>query len=69
MTERREGTVLWYRLDKGYGFISSIEEEDVFVHSNNIIDKVILEEGDEVSFILHKRDNGKLFASDVKLID
>lgn len=32
MSERLTGTVKWFSLAKGYGFIGRDEEEDIFVH-------------------------------------
>ena len=32
MAERESGTVKWFNGDKGYGFISREQGEDVFVH-------------------------------------
>jgi len=36
VSERREGTVKWFNAAKGYGFILSPENEDVFVHYKSI---------------------------------
>jgi len=36
MADRKEGTVKWFNEKKGYGFISCEEEDDLFVHYNDI---------------------------------
>jgi CspA family cold shock protein len=33
-----EGRIKWYNEKKGYGFIESDEEGDVFVHKSGIVD-------------------------------
>jgi cold shock protein len=46
------GTVKWFRNEKGYGFITTDEGEDVFVHFSAIQMEGYksLEEGQKVSF-------------------
>ncbi len=52
MSEREQGTVKWFNSEKGYGFITSEDGQDVFAHFSQIsIDGFkTLEEGQEVSF-------------------
>lgn len=47
-----QGTVKWFNDDKGFGFISSEEGNDVFVHHTSIQGEGFksLVEGDSVSF-------------------
>lgn len=46
------GTVKWFRNEKGYGFITTDEGEDVFVHFSSIVMDGFktLDEGQKVSF-------------------
>ena len=46
------GTVKWFNSDKGYGFITTEEGNDVFVHYSQIQKDgyKTLEEGEEVTF-------------------
>ena len=46
------GTVKWFNSDKGFGFISREEGDDVFVHFSSIMGGGFktLNEGDKVSF-------------------
>jgi CspA family cold shock protein len=48
----KTGTVKWFDSAKGFGFISSDEGKDVFVHFTAIVSKGFktLEEGQKVSF-------------------
>ena len=72
-----EGTVKWFNPEKGYGFISQADGEDLFVHFSEIkMDGYkTLDEGQRVSFEvttgqkvefdITTGQNGKLQASDV----
>ena len=62
-----EGTVKWFNPEKGYGFISQKDGEDLFVHFSEIkMDGFkTLDEGQAVSFDVTTGQNGKLQASNV----
>jgi len=47
-----EGTVKWFNQRKGYGFISTDDGRDIFVHYSNISGEGFktLAEGDSVTF-------------------
>lgn len=62
-----EGTVKWFNPEKGYGFISQNDGEDLFVHFSEIqMDGFkTLDEGQAVSFEVTTGQNGKLQASNV----
>ena len=57
-----EGTVKWFNPEKGYGFISQNDGEDLFVHFSEIkMDGFkTLDEGQAVSFDVTTGQNGKL---------
>ena len=48
----QQGTVKWFNAEKGYGFISTEEGKDVFVHFSAIVADGFktLEEGQKVQF-------------------
>ena len=62
-----EGTVKWFNPEKGYGFISQNDGEDLFVHFSEIkMDGFkTLDEGAAVQFDATTGQNGKLQASNV----
>ena len=66
------GVVKWFDSRKGYGFLTTDEEQDVFVHYSAIIaenddDFKNLYEGDTVEFNITEGKKGPQ-ATDVKLI-
>ncbi len=65
--EMAQGTVKWFNPEKGYGFISQADGEDLFVHFSEIkMDGFkTLDEGAAVTFDITTGQNGKLQASNV----
>lgn len=62
------GTVKWFNPEKGYGFISSEGEDDVFVHYSSVKEngaKKMLDAGEEVKYDVVKGPRG-LEASNVQ---
>ncbi len=64
------GTVKWFNVKKGYGFITRDQGDDVFVHFRNIEGKGrrSIAEGQRVSFIVVNGDKG-LQADEVTTIE
>jgi len=64
-----KGTVKWFNATKGYGFISTEEGEDVFVHYSAIESEGFktLDEGQEVEFEVTEGDKGPQATNVVKL--
>ncbi|MCK4341679.1 MAG: cold-shock protein [Phycisphaerae bacterium] len=62
-----QGTVKWFNETKGFGFISSDEGEDVFVHHSAIVGegRKTLKEGERVEFETQEGPKGPK-AVDVK---
>ena len=63
-----EGTVKWFNADKGYGFISREDGDDLFVHFSEIQGDGFksLDENQAVVFDITTGQNGKLQASNVR---
>ncbi len=63
------GTVKWFNVKKGYGFITRDQGDDVFVHYRNILGdgRRAVSEGQRVQFIVIDGDKG-LQADEVETI-
>lgn len=63
------GTVKWFNDSKGYGFITTEEGNDVFVHYTSIQGEGFknLEEGQSVEFDITESDRGPQAANVIKL--
>ena len=55
-----QGTVKWFNAEKGYGFITVTDGQDVFVHYSNIEMSGfrVLEEGQAVEFTVGSGQKG-----------
>lgn len=64
-----KGTVKWFNAAKGYGFITTEEGEDVFVHFSSIQEEGFktLDEGAEVEFEVVEGEKGPQATNVVKL--
>ncbi len=58
--ENETGTVKWFNVKKGYGFITRDQGDDVFVHYRNIEGdgRRSINEGQRVSFVVVPGDKG-----------
>lgn len=57
---RESGTVKWFNVSKGYGFVTRTNGEDIFVHFRSIKGKGrrALVEGQQVEFIVTEGEKG-----------
>ena len=61
MEERTTGTVKWFSVEKGYGFIEQEDGPDIFVHYSAIAGQGYrsLEQGETVEFTIAEGQKGK----------
>jgi CspA family cold shock protein len=64
-----QGTVKWFNAEKGFGFITSDDGGDVFVHHTAIVSEGYrsLDEGQKVSFDLTQGQKGPQASNVTKL--
>ncbi|MCJ7617798.1 MAG: cold-shock protein [Desulfobacterales bacterium] len=65
----KEGTVKWYNEKKGFGFIETENDGDIFMHSSGIKDHgfFVLQKSDKVTFEIKKTRHG-LQAANVRIV-
>lgn len=65
----KTGTVKWFNANKGFGFISDEEGNDVFVHFSALLMDgfKVLEEGDRVEFEVVEGEKGPQAANVTRL--
>jgi len=58
--DREQGTVKWFNVSKGYGFVTRENGDDIFVHFRSIRGKGrrVLREGQKIEFTLIDGDKG-----------
>ena len=64
-----KGVVKWYNPKKGYGFITSEDGKEIFVHFSSLQGEGFktLREGDEVKFEITQGEKGEQATNVVKL--
>lgn len=69
MSDTQVGTVKWFNAEKGYGFISRENGDDVFVHFRSIVGDGYksLEENERVEFVVVQGQKGPQADRVVKL--
>jgi CspA family cold shock protein len=57
---REQGTVKWFNVSKGYGFVTRDNGEEIFVHFRSILGEVrrVLRDGDSIEFSVTQGDKG-----------
>jgi len=52
------GKVKWFSKERRYGFITQEDGKDIFFHQNEVVNKMVLEEGQEVEFEVARGPKG-----------
>ncbi|HPY67716.1 MAG TPA: cold shock domain-containing protein [Bacteroidales bacterium] len=64
-----KGTVKWYDRVKGYGFLQTEDNKDIFVHRSGLeVSHINLETGQTVEFEIEQKEKGPV-AVRVKIIE
>ncbi len=60
MSERERGTIKWFNIQKGYGFIARKDDKDVFFHELEIQSRgsPVLHKGQVVEFQVEQTPKG-----------
>ena len=53
-----EGTIKFFNIDKGFGFISAEDGKEYFVHITALNEGIALDKGDNVSFEVEEGECG-----------
>ena len=56
--EKMKGTVKFFNVMKGFGFIAGEDGKEYFVHSTGLKNGVSIQEGDSVTFEIEQGDKG-----------
>ena len=52
------GKVKWFSRERRYGFITQEDGKDIFFHQDHVVDKMVLEKGQEVEFEVARGPKG-----------
>ena len=63
-----KGIVKWYDAKKGFGFVETTDEGDLFIHRSFILEGVDLYTGDKVVFNIEKTEKKRPNAINIKKI-
>jgi len=53
-----KGKVKWFNRERRYGFITQEDGREIFFHQNEVVNKMVLEEGQEVEFKVARGPKG-----------
>jgi CspA family cold shock protein len=53
-----KGKVKWFNRERRYGFITQEDGREIFFHQNDVLNKMVLEEGQEVEFEVARGPKG-----------
>jgi len=52
------GKVKWFNKERHFGFITEENGKDFFFHQNDVLDRLVLKEGQEVEFEVEQAPKG-----------
>jgi cold shock protein len=63
-----KGTIIWYDIRKGYGFIRGTDGTEAFVHKGEVpFWTIFFHKGDKVEYLLEQSNRGNI-ATNIKMI-
>jgi CspA family cold shock protein len=63
------GTIKWFSPERGYGFLTGDDGQEIFVHARSLPIGVVPQQSDRVRYLLHPHPDGRLRADRVTLVE
>lgn len=61
------GRVKWFNVVKGFGFVTTDQGKDIFIHKTDVPEQLVIKEGDRIEFELAQTQKGHKAVNIAKL--